>query len=68
LVAAVPPSVPLLKRLQRPRLLLALILLMWIPLTIHVMFGSFLNEPLKTGVLIPAIPAAVLLYAVAVMS
>ena len=68
LIAAVPPSVPLLKRLQRPRLLLGLILLMWVPLTIHVMFGGLLSEPLKTDVLLPAIPAALLLYTVAVMS
>src|SRR5712692_8257029 len=63
-----PPAVPLLTRLQRPRLLLALLLLMWIPLTIHVMFGHLLSEPLKTDVLVPAIPAALLLYVLAIVS
>ena len=68
LIAAAPPSIPLLTRLQRPRLLLALVLLMWVPLTIHVMFGHFISEPLRTGVLLPAIPAALLLYGLAVIS
>jgi len=36
-VIALSPSVPLLKRLQRPRMSLALLLLMWVPLTIYVM-------------------------------
>jgi peptide/nickel transport system permease protein len=63
-----PPSVPLLRRLQRPRTSLALLLLMWVPLTIYVMFGAALGDPLKAYLLLPAIPATLVLYAVAVMS
>ncbi|HZS81726.1 MAG TPA: ABC transporter permease [Stellaceae bacterium] len=65
---AAPPSVSLLKRLQQPRVSLALILLMWLPLTIYVMFGSYLGDPLKSIVLMPAVPATLLLYLVAVTS
>jgi len=63
-----PPSVPLLKRLRQPRVTLALILLMWIPLTIFVMFGAYLGDPLKSYVLMPAVPATLVLYIVAVTS
>jgi peptide/nickel transport system permease protein len=65
---AAPPPLPLLKRLQQPRVLVALVLLMWIPLTIHVMFGPYFDDPLRTDVLWPAIPATLLLYVVAVLS
>jgi peptide/nickel transport system permease protein len=63
-----PAPIPLLKRLQRPRPCLALLLLMWVPLTIFVMFGSYLGDPLRTWILAPAVPAALLLYVVAVVS
>lgn len=59
---AAPPSVPLLRRLQQPRVALTLLLLMWVPLTIYVMFGSYIGNPLKTYLLAPAIPAAIILY------
>jgi len=58
----------LLKRLQRPRVFLSLMLLMWIPLTVYVMFGGYLDDPLKSYLLAPAVPATVLLYIVAVAS
>lgn len=61
-----PASVALLVRLRRPRAFLALILLMWIPLTAYVMFGPYIGDPLKTYILAPAVPAALLLYCVAV--
>lgn len=66
--AAAPASIPLLRRLQRPRMCLALILLMWIPLTVSVMFGGYLGDPFRSWVLLPAIPATLLLYVVAVVS
>jgi peptide/nickel transport system permease protein len=66
--AVAPAPTPLLKRLQRPRPCLALLLLMWIPLTISVMFGGYLGDPLRTWVLLPAIPATLLLYILAVVS
>ena len=65
---AAPATVPLLRRFQRPRACLALLLLMWIPLTVSVMFGGYLGDPLKTWVLLPAIPATLLLYIVAAVS
>src|SRR5215471_16804530 len=67
-LVAPPPPVPLLKRLQQPRVLIGLVLLMWLPLTLHVMFGAYLAEGLRNDVLVPAIPAAVILYAMAVIS
>ena len=45
---AAPPSISLLKRLQRPRSFLALMLLMWIPLTAYVMFGTYIDDSLKS--------------------
>ncbi len=65
---AAPPPVSLLKRLQRPRVFLSLMLLMWIPLTVYVMFGGYLDDPFKSYLLAPAVPATVLLYIVAVAS
>jgi peptide/nickel transport system permease protein len=66
--AVAPAPTPLLKRLQRPRPSLALLLLMWIPLTVSVMFGGYLGDPLRTWILLPAVPATLLLYVVAVVS
>jgi peptide/nickel transport system permease protein len=66
--AIAPAPIPLLKRLQRPRAFLALLLLMWIPLTVSVMFGGYLGDPLRTWVLVPAVPATLLLYVVALVS
>lgn len=63
-----PPPVSTMKRVQQPRVLIALVLLMWIPLTVHVMFGHYLEPPLDRQVLFPAMPAALLLYVVAVIS
>ena len=65
---AAPATVPLLRRLQRPRACLALLLLMWIPLMVSVMFGGYLGDSVRTWVLLPAIPATLLLYIVAVVS
>jgi peptide/nickel transport system permease protein len=65
-IATAPPaSPPLLARLTRPRALLILILLMWIPLTLHVMFGPALGAA-RNLVLIPAIPATIVLYLIAI--
>lgn len=63
-----PPPISMLKRLQQPRVLVALILTMWIPLTIHVMFGGYMGATLSASVLLPAIPVTFALYVVAVMS
>jgi len=59
------PAPSLMARLRTPRALLLLILLMWVPLTLHVMFGHQLGAARNT-VLLPAIPATVLLYVVAI--
>jgi peptide/nickel transport system permease protein len=64
-IPSAPPAPSLLTRLRAPRVILALVLLMWVPLTLHVMFGHLLGD-LRNLVLLPAIPATVLLYGVAV--
>jgi peptide/nickel transport system permease protein len=64
-IPSAPPAPSLMARLRTPRVLLVLILLMWVPLTLHVMFGHLLGGA-RNVVLLPAIPATVLLYCVAV--
>ncbi|WP_224406908.1 ABC transporter permease [Afifella sp. IM 167] len=67
-VAAEPaPARSLFARLAQPRPALALLLLMWVPLVAYVMFNRQIGD-LREVVLLPAIPAALLLYAVAVWS
>ncbi len=62
IAAPISPRLPLLDRLRRPRVLLGLVALLWLPLTVYVMFG------VDRMVLAPAIPAALLLYALALIS
>jgi peptide/nickel transport system permease protein len=62
--AAPAPAAPLLARFAKPRAILALVLLIWLPLVAYVMFGRQIGE-LRNLVLVPAIPAALLLYATA---
>jgi peptide/nickel transport system permease protein len=64
-IATARPSPPLMARLTRPRPLIVLVLLMWVPLTLHVMFGHALGAA-RNLVLLPAIPATILLYVVAI--
>src|SRR5215207_9883031 len=64
-VAAPLPPQPLMARLARPRPALILLLLMWLPLVAYVMFRRQLGD-LQDYILLPAIPATLLLYAVAV--
>ena len=59
------PSVPLLSRLKTPRMIGALLALAWVPLMIHVMGGRNLGD-LRDVILLPAVPAVVLLYVLAV--
>jgi peptide/nickel transport system permease protein len=66
-VAAPIPPRPLFSRLAEPRGAIVLLLLMWVPLVAYVMFKDHLGG-LQNLVLLPAIPAALLLYAVAVWS
>ena len=54
-------------RLTQPRALIALLLLIWLPLVAYVMFGRDLGD-WREIVLLPAVPAALVLYAVAVWS
>jgi peptide/nickel transport system permease protein len=63
-VATAPPAPSLIARLNTPRMVIALIVLMWVPLTLHVMFGHMLGAA-RNMVLLPAIPATVLLYLIA---
>ena len=49
-------------RLAQPRAIVVLLLLMWLPLVAYVMFGRLLGDA-RTYVLLPAIPAALILYA-----
>jgi peptide/nickel transport system permease protein len=64
-VAAPLPPRPLFAHLAKPRAVIALILLIWVPLVAYVMFGRQLDD-LQPYVLLPAIPATLLLYALAV--
>jgi len=59
------PPQPLFSRLAKPRGVAALVLLIWVPLVLYVMFGRQLGDA-RPFVLIPAAPAALLLYAMAV--
>jgi peptide/nickel transport system permease protein len=59
-----PPFSPL-KWLSRPRPLIMLMLIMWLPLTAYVMFGRQLGDA-RDIVLAPAIPAVVILYVLAI--
>jgi peptide/nickel transport system permease protein len=63
-VATALPAPSLMARLNAPRVLIGLIVLMWVPLTLHVMFGHMLGAA-RDLVLLPAIPATVLLYLIA---
>jgi peptide/nickel transport system permease protein len=66
-VATVPPvrRPVLMERLTSPRALILLIILVWVPLTLHVMFGHLLGGA-RNFVLLPAIPATLLLYVIAI--
>jgi peptide/nickel transport system permease protein len=60
--------IPLNVRIRQPTSLIGLILLMWVPLTLYVMFGPYISDTLKGFVLLPAIPATIVLYLIAVTS
>src|SRR3712207_6695497 len=66
-VVTAPPlaPTPLFTRLARPRPVVVLILLIWLPLVAYVMFGRQLGNDLRSLVLLPAIPAALIVYAMA---
>ncbi|MFP4360621.1 MAG: ABC transporter permease [Alphaproteobacteria bacterium] len=53
-----------LERLETPRNALILVVVMWVPLTLYVMFGDALGT-LAEWTLVPAVPAAVALYVMA---
>jgi peptide/nickel transport system permease protein len=55
-------------RIRQPRSLIALVLIMWLPLTAYVMFGQYLPDSVRSVVLLPAIPATLVLYYIAVTS
>lgn len=63
-VAAPLPPQPILARLSKPRAVILLLLLVWTPLVAYVMFKRQLGD-LQDFVLLPAIPAIILLYAMA---
>jgi peptide/nickel transport system permease protein len=67
LATADEPQVTLWERLTTPRALIILLALMWVPLTLHVMFAASLGAA-KDLVLLPAIPATALLYVLAIRS
>jgi peptide/nickel transport system permease protein len=63
-VAAPIPPQPVFARLFKPRPIVTLLLLIWLPLVAYVMFGRQIGD-LRPYVLLPAIPAVVILYAMA---
>src|SRR5215469_10652003 len=64
--AVVSPFFSTLKQLQQPRFIIGLILLAWVPLTLNVMLAGFIDDTIRPYLLLPAIPATLILYAVAV--
>lgn len=63
------PRLSLMQRLKRPRVLIVLCLLMIIPLIAYVMFGEPLDKAgIREIVLAPAVPATLILYAIAMAS
>lgn len=66
-VAAPAPVEPLFAKLRRPKPIVALIALVWIPLVLYVMFGRQLGD-IRYYTLMPAVPAALLLYGLAIWS
>jgi peptide/nickel transport system permease protein len=58
------PTPSILARLTKPKPLIVLLLLMWVPLVIYVMFGHIIG-PIKDTILLPAVPATILLYVLA---
>ena len=67
-VALEAQRLPLNLRMRRTNSIIALILVMWIPLTVYVMFGQYLPDSIRAFVLVPAIPATLTLYYLAVTS
>ncbi len=59
------PALSWRQRLSTPRSLIVLLLLMWVPLMLHVMAGRGLGV-LQNLILLPAIPATLILYGLAV--
>ena len=59
------PTPSVLSRLSQPKPLIILILLMWVPLIIYVMFGHMIEDT-KNIILMPAVPVTILLYVLAV--
>jgi peptide/nickel transport system permease protein len=64
----VSPRFSALKLLRQPRSIIGLILLAWLPLTANVMLAGSMDDTLRSYLLLPAIPATLILYAVAVLS
>jgi peptide/nickel transport system permease protein len=64
-VTAAPPPVPLMDRLKQPKVAGLIFVIAWVPLMAYVMAGSSLGA-LENYVLIPAIPAVLLLYVICV--
>lgn len=63
------PRLSLMQRLKRPRVLIVLSLLMIVPLVGYVMFGEPLARAgIREIVLAPAVPATLILYAIAMAS
>jgi peptide/nickel transport system permease protein len=60
-VTDIQASPPFLSRLSRPRPVIALLLLMWLPLMAYVMFGKTIGNNAQM-LLLPAIPATLILY------
>ncbi|WP_199681024.1 ABC transporter permease [Stappia sp. 28M-7] len=60
-VTEIPSGPSALDRLSRPKPVIALFLLMWLPLMAYVMFGQAIGGEAR-AVLLPAIPATLMLY------
>ncbi len=68
-VTTIPPPAPsLLEGLKTPRKIGILVAIAWLPLMIYVMGASLIDESTRNMILLPAIPAVLLLYGIAVTS
>ncbi len=63
-----PPAPSLLEGLKTPRRIGSLVAITWLPLMIYVMGTGLIDESSRNIILLPAIPAVMILYVIAVTS
>ena len=64
----IPPAPSLLGQLKTPRKIGILIAIAWLPLMIYVMGAGLIDESVRNAILLPAVPAVMILYVIAMTS